>query len=40
MQACHIEAYLHGNPPNCELAAYEFELISAPTDQPSMSEEE
>jgi len=37
MQASHVEAYLHGDPPNCELAAYEFALISAPTDQPTMS---
>ena len=37
MQASHVEVYLHGNPPNCELAAYEFALISAPTDRPSMT---
>ena len=37
MQATHVEVYLHGNPPSCELAAYEFALISVPTDQPTMS---
>jgi hypothetical protein len=37
MQASHVEVYLHGNPPDCELAAYEFVLISAPTDRPSMT---
>ena len=37
MSASYVEVYLHGNPPNCELAAYEFALISAPTDQPSMT---
>ena len=37
MQASHVEVYLHGKPPNCELAAYELALISAPTDQASMT---
>ena len=37
MQASHVEVYLHGKPPNCELAAYEFALISATTDQPRMT---
>jgi hypothetical protein len=37
LQASHVEVYLHGSPPNCELAAYEFALISAPSDQPSMT---
>jgi hypothetical protein len=36
-QASYVEAYLRGAPPNCELAAYEFVLISAPSDQPSMT---
>lgn len=37
VQASHVEVYLHGKPPNCELAAYEFALISAPTDEASMT---
>src|ERR1700676_118831 len=37
MQATHIEAYLHGTPPNCQLAAYEFEALSGPTDEPMMT---
>jgi hypothetical protein len=35
--AAFMEAYLYGTPPSCELAAYEFGVISAPTDQPTMS---
>jgi hypothetical protein len=37
MVASHIEAYLTGNPPLCRLAAYEFTLLSAPTNEPVMS---
>ena|SRR5882724_6765289 len=37
MQATHVEAYLHGKPPDCELAGYEFAVISAPSEQPSMT---
>jgi hypothetical protein len=37
MQATYIEAYLYGVPPNCELAAHEFALINAPTEQPGMT---
>ena len=36
-QAAFIEAYLRGTPPACELAAYEFTLIDAPTEQPVLS---
>ena len=37
MHATHIEAYLHGTPPDCKLAGYEFEVIRAPSDKPIMS---
>ena len=37
MQATHIEAYLYGTPPNCRLAAYEFEALGGPTDEPMMT---
>ena len=37
MQASYIEAYLYGTPPDCNLAAYEFAVLSAPTDEPSMT---
>jgi hypothetical protein len=36
-QATHVEAYLHGDPPDCKLAAHEFAVISAPSDEPSMT---
>lgn len=39
-RATFVEAYLFGTPPSCELAAYEFTLINAPTDQPVMNLEE
>jgi len=39
-KAVFIEAYLRGRSPYCELAAYEFTLIDAPTDQPVLSPEE
>ena len=35
-----VEAYLFGTPPSCQLAAYEFMLIQAPTDHPIMNSEE
>jgi hypothetical protein len=35
-RASFIEAYLCGTPPNCELAAYEFTLVDAPSEQPVM----
>jgi hypothetical protein len=37
MQAAHVEAYLYGDPPDCKLAAYEFAVISALSDEPSMT---
>jgi hypothetical protein len=37
MRAIHMEAYLHGNPPECELAAYEFSVIDAPSEQPTLT---
>jgi hypothetical protein len=40
MAASHLEAYLTGNPPLCRLAAYEFTLLSVPTNQPVMSVEQ
>jgi hypothetical protein len=35
-----MEAYLHGTPPECELAAYEFSVIDAPSEQPYLTVEE
>lgn len=35
--ANYLEAYLNGNPPNYELAAYELEIVEAPTDEPKMN---
>jgi len=37
MRASHVEAYLYGTPPDCELAAYEFTLLEVPSDEPKMS---
>ena len=37
MKATHLEAYLYGTPPDCQLGAYEFAVLSAPTDEPTMS---
>jgi hypothetical protein len=37
MQASYVEAYLHGEPPDCELAGYEFAVISAPSEEPSLT---
>ena len=39
-RASFIEVYLRGTPPACELAAYEFTLIDAPTEQPLLSPSE
>ena len=36
-RARHIEAYLGGSPPDCELAGHEFEIIEAPTDEPTLT---
>jgi hypothetical protein len=40
VRTAYIEAYLHGNPPECALAAYEFGPISAPSDEPTLTVEE
>jgi hypothetical protein len=40
MAASYIEAYLTGTPPLCRLAAYEFALLSAPSDGPVMNVEQ
>ena len=40
MRATHMEVYLDGTPPECELAAYEFSVIDAPSDQPNLTIEE
>jgi hypothetical protein len=37
VQATHMEVYLHGSPPKCELAAYEFTLLNGVSDEPTMS---
>ena len=37
VEGTHIEVYLDGIPPNCELACYEFEMLKAPSDKPIMS---
>jgi hypothetical protein len=36
-KASFLEAYLRGTPPACELAAYEFTAVDAPTDQPVLN---
>ena len=40
MHMVYMEAYLYGNPPECELAAYEFCPISAPSDEPILTAED
>ena len=35
--ANYIEAYLFGNPPELHLAGYEFSVIRAPTDGPTLT---
>jgi len=37
VRATLMEAYLHGNPPECELAAYEFSVIAVPTSEPTLT---
>jgi hypothetical protein len=37
MGATHIELYLYGTPPECKLAAYEYELLGAPSATPVLS---
>jgi hypothetical protein len=34
--ASYMEAYLYGDPPECKLAAYEFTVIRAPSDEPTL----
>lgn len=40
MTARFMEAYLYGDPPECKLAAYEFSVISAPSDEPTLTPRE
>lgn len=40
VHATHMEVYLSGSPPNCEIAAYEFILLGSPSEKPRMSIEE
>jgi hypothetical protein len=37
MTASYLEAYLWGTPPDCELAAYEFRVIRAPSEEPTLT---
>ena len=37
MHASHIEAFLNGNPPNCELALDEYVVLENPTARPQLS---
>jgi hypothetical protein len=39
-QAIYLEAFLYGRPPQCRLAAYEFELLDEPTPAPTLTVEE
>ena len=38
--ARYMEAYLYGDPPECELAAYEFNVIDTPSDEPTLTPRE
>jgi hypothetical protein len=40
LTASYVDAYLHGNPPECKLAGYEFTLIRAPSDEPILTTRE
>jgi hypothetical protein len=40
MEATHLEAYLYGRPPRCQLAAHEFRLLRERSATPTMSVEE
>src|SRR5262245_5599227 len=40
VRAQYIEAYLAGDPPKCQLAAYEFCVLGRPSDQPALTAEE
>jgi len=35
--ARYMEAYLFGDPPECKLAAYEFNVIRTPSDEPTLT---
>ena len=35
--ARYMEVYLYGDPPNCKLAAYEFSVIDAPSEEPTLT---
>jgi hypothetical protein len=39
-RAEYIEAYLAGTPPKCQLAAYEFCVLDAPSDRPVLTPEQ
>jgi hypothetical protein len=39
-KARYMEIYLYGDPPECELAAYEFTLVSGPSDEPLLTPRE
>ncbi len=39
-RAEYMEAYLAGTPPKCQLVAYEFCVLEAPTDQPVLRADE
>jgi hypothetical protein len=38
--ASYMEAYLYGDPPACELAAYEFAVIAGPSEAPTLTQHE
>jgi hypothetical protein len=38
--AKYMEAYLYGDPPGCKLAGYEFSVIRAPSEQPTLTPRE
>jgi hypothetical protein len=38
--ASYMEAYLYGDPPECKLAAYEFNVIRTPSDEPTLTPRE
>ncbi len=40
VRATHMEIYLDGDPPKCKVAAYEFSVIDAPSDQPTLTVKE
>ncbi|MEG4590048.1 hypothetical protein QUA54_33255 [Microcoleus sp. MOSTC5] len=37
LQANYMEVFLNGKPPNCSIALYQYELIEAPTKNPTLS---